>query len=445
MLTHNPNAIDSWTLFPSFSDLSNPSQIGTLTAEEPGQTGLFTHDRSLALSSDPSESLSPLVQRSDQGDRLVGTNQADRLNGGAGNDVLLGEGGNDRLMGGSGDDRLLGKGGNDRLTGGRGQDELSGGGGDDEFVIDDTSRASLRRADRVVDFQNGRDRIVLDGFRFRQLEIRQGTGKQADHTLISDSKTGDYLLVLDDVKASQLRSNDFIVLSSNNGTSGAIAAVGSAVSFSGANLSSESAVKALGGQTITVGDKTFYVGYQQASSNNQNPVIVSFDQTDSSKNWSRTDYEVTGADGRAYGVFWSGSDLYAIFSVDGTQGTPDQDFRRASADAQQAWLRSYGSGGGAKVAVIGRLDPNTGELLDAAYLSAILSNGTSNTLVIEDISVKSNGNLVIQAQSYFAPRNPDGSAMTQTTSGGSPFDYTVEITPDLTQVVATSAVGWAAS
>lgn len=81
-------------------------------------------------------------------------------------------------------------------------------------------------------------------------------------------------------------------------------------------------------------------------------------------------------------------------------------------------------------------------MTQAAYLSAVLSNGNSNSLSITGISTNASGNLVVQAQSFFSPRQPNGQAMTQTSSGGSPFDYTAEITPDLRTVVRTSAVGW---
>jgi hypothetical protein len=146
------------------------------------------------------------------------------------------------------------------------------------------------------------------------------------------------------------------------------------------------------------------------------------------------------------GLFWNGSDLYAVFTVDGTQGTPDQDFRRASGSAEQGWLRSYGQGGGGKIAVLGRIDPKTGDLMAAAHLSAILSSGNSNSFTVEDILVSSSGNLVVRAAIAFGPRNPDGSRMRQLdTTKTSPFDYTLEITPDLKRVVSTSAQGWEAA
>ncbi len=205
---------------------------------------------------------------------------------------------------------------------------------------------------------------------------------------------------------------------------------------------SEAEIAALNGPRLRLGSQTIYTGTQQVTAINQNPIVRSFDSANPANNWTRTDYEVTGSDGRAQGLFWSGRDLYGVFTVDGTQGDPSQDFRRAAGDAQQSWLRSYGQGGGGKIAVVGRLDPATGELLDAAHLSAVLTSGNSNSFTVDDILLNSSGNLVIRATIAFAPRNPDGSRMYQVTPGSSPFDYTLEITPDLKQVVSTNAPGW---
>lgn len=221
---------------------------------------------------------------------------------------------------------------------------------------------------------------------------------------------------------------------------GDVSAIGDVTKFSPTD--SEAAIASLNGPSITIGTQTIYIGTQQVSSINQNPIIASFDSSNPANNWVRTDYEMTGADGRGYGLFWSGQSLYGVFSVDGTQGTASEDFRRASSDATRGWLRSYGSGGGAKVSVVGRIDPVTGTLLDAAYLSAVLSSGKSNSLEVSNLSVNPQGNLVVSAQSYFAPRRPNGSAMTQVTSQGSPFNYTAVLLPDLSDVLSTAADGW---
>lgn len=205
----------------------------------------------------------------------------------------------------------------------------------------------------------------------------------------------------------------------------------------------EAEIAATGAARITFGTQTVYIGTNQVTSINQNPIVASFDSANPANNWIRTDYEVTGTDGRGLGIAWDGTSLYGVFTVDGTQGTPAEDFRRAANDAQQQWLRSYGAGGGAAVSVLGRIDPRTGELLDAAYLSAVLNNGNSNTLRVTDLAVNAGGNLVVSAQSFFSPRRPDGTALTPPNPvGSSPFAYTIEITPDLKQVVSTASPGW---
>jgi hypothetical protein len=198
---------------------------------------------------------------------------------------------------------------------------------------------------------------------------------------------------------------------------------------------------------ITLGSQRIYIGTDQVSAINQNPILASFDALNPANNWIRSDYETTGADGRGYGVAVTpAGEVYAFFSVDGTQGSPPEDFRRVSNGAEQAWLRSYGQGGGPKVSVIGKIDPATGNLIAAAYLSAVLGNGNSNTLTITGLALQPNGNLLVSAQSFFSPRQPNGQPMAldndPTTPETSPFAYFVEITPDLKRVESTSATGW---
>ncbi len=397
-------------------------------------------------------------------DRLVGTRQDDALKGRAGNDILLGRGGNDRLnggrnndrlvgargdddlIGGSGRDRLVGGSGRDRLRGGQDKDKLKGGVGRDIFVMSAREAASSRRrADVVEDFKSGKDKIELSDLAFEQVLLEQGTGRRSEQLFIRNRQTGDYLAILEGVQEGAIAVEDFLPAITEPDivvVPDAQGEIGESYNFRTVSLSDESEIKALGAPNLRLGSQTFYIGYEQVSSNNQNPVIVSFDDKNPDHNWTRNDYEVTGADSRGYGLFWSGDDLYATFTIDGTQGSVNEDFRRGSGDAKQNWLRSYGSGGGAKVSVIARINPADGKLLDSAYLSAILSSGNSNTLTIESIDLNGSGNLVIQAKSWFSPRNPSGSAMQQLSSVGSPFDYTIEMTPDLKKVVATSADGW---
>jgi hypothetical protein len=399
-------------------------------------------------------SLARAVERS--GDRenniLRGTAENDVLRGGDGNDKLLGLAGADRLYGDRGNDTLRGGNGNDLLTGGSGKNLLWGEGGNDVFVLSPKwgSRA-IAQATLVGDFTDRQDTLHLTGVKFADLRIRQGKGDQRKDVLIQNKSTGEYLVILRGVKSRQIDATDFgtiagASISGNNAIPGsntipAIAAVNSGTAkFSPSD--SEGAIAATGAARLKLGTQTIYIGTQQVSSNNQDPIVISFDSSNPTNRWTQTSYEVTGTDGRGYGLFWSGSSLYGVFSVDGTQGTPDQDFRRVSGRATQSWLRSYGSGGGAKVAVLAKLNSATGEMTEAVYLSAILSSGKTNSLAIANLAVNAAGNLVINAQSYYAPRRPDGTAMTQVTSGSSPFGYVLEITPDLKTVISTAATGW---
>jgi cysteinyl-tRNA synthetase len=101
-----------------------------------------------------------------------GTTGADTLLGGMGGDRLYGLAGGDYLHGGAGKDVLIGGNGADTLIGGKGSDVLYGGCNGDRFVF--TSGAVFRRADlgndRVMDFVNDEDKIVLDRNTFSKLD-----------------------------------------------------------------------------------------------------------------------------------------------------------------------------------------------------------------------------------------------------------------------------------
>lgn len=68
-------------------------------------------------------------------DAISGLQGNDTIYGGVGNDTLNGDQGGDSIFGGSGNDTLNGGNGNDTLTGGAGDDQLTGGNGDDTFVF----------------------------------------------------------------------------------------------------------------------------------------------------------------------------------------------------------------------------------------------------------------------------------------------------------------------
>lgn len=91
-------------------------------------------------------------------DVLTGNAQDDYLDGGEGNDRLFGGLDNDTLVGGAGNDQLEGGSGDDVLDGGTGRDTLTGGTGADVFVFDWGGKADV-----ITDFEDGIDLLDLSG------------------------------------------------------------------------------------------------------------------------------------------------------------------------------------------------------------------------------------------------------------------------------------------
>jgi hypothetical protein len=190
---------------------------------------------------------------------------------------------------------------------------------------------------------------------------------------------------------------------------------------------------------VTSNNTNIYIGTNQVSSNNQNPILTSF--TNGVRDWVTTDIENTGADGRGVALLWNGNDqLYAAFTTDGTQGNASEDFRRFTSSG---WLTTYGQGGGAKATVLLKINPDTGAGItgNGTFVSALLSNGNTNTLVPTNMYF-SGTNIVLEADSYFAPRRTNKTMMSQTTPGSSPFDYTITFNNNLTQAPNAIALGW---
>ncbi|MGD1851273.1 MAG: hypothetical protein ACFCBU_11935 [Cyanophyceae cyanobacterium] len=220
-----------------------------------------------------------------------------------------------------------------------------------------------------------------------------------------------------------------------DGNGGAIASsVSGAISF--ACNESESTLRTRGVTRITQGQSTIYVGFVQVSPNNQDPRIARFDN--GQQVWCREDYEITGDDSTGYGLVWDGGDrLYAAFTSTGSRGTPNQDFRRF---ATNGWLSSYGAGGGPSVTVLAQISPNTGDVRRATFISALQSNGSSNSLRLTELGLGTN-TVTIRANSAFSPRRPDRSAFSCTATGVGGFDYTATFTADLSTVTQAGAPG----
>ncbi|MEM9218214.1 MAG: calcium-binding protein [Cyanobacteria bacterium P01_F01_bin.150] len=396
-------------------------------------------------------------------DSLIGLAKDDQLLAGEGNDYLNGGQGNDYLTGQSGIDTLIGGGGKDYLDGGMDQDFYTGGKGKDiiAFGLGDGNQ-KVRNADVLEDFEDGRDKLKLidigiGGFKgFSSLDILKGSkfGKwvNPNDTVIQHKKTGEFLLVIRNISPRKITASDFVddgkyqpVEVEQNPTSIIFdesynlskIKLGNAKTL----IKQEPEIRAIEGPSIAISPtRTIYIGYRQVKSNNQDPIVISIDRESRANTWYSTKIETSGADSKGYGLFWNGESLYGIFSVDGTQGTPKEDYRRATAGAAQDWTQTYGKGGGAKVAVLGRLNLKNGKLKDAAYLSSVLEDGKSNTLVVENIKIKKD-RIVVEALSRFYPRNVDGSGMFNVGNTPAPFLQAIHISPDLKTVLKSKTRG----
>ncbi len=144
-------------------------------------------------------------------DRLFAGQGNDYVNGNEGNDTLFGNKGNDTLFGGDGldgdADKLFGGDGDDSLIGGLDNDTLNGGAGNDRFLFSG-SRAFAEAdlgIDRIQDFGNGNDTIVLD----KRVFVGISGGNESP---LSES---DFAVVTDNAAAAI--AEELIVYNSSNG------------------------------------------------------------------------------------------------------------------------------------------------------------------------------------------------------------------------------------
>ena len=135
---------------------------------------------------------------------LIGTNDADRIDGLGGNDTLKGFGGDDIMNGGDGNDIINAGSGDDIIDGGQGVNTLTGGGGNDIFVVSSQSAYG----NTITDFSAG-DRIDLSYFGVSDFASLQFViGQSGSDTVIS---LGHYNpITLSGVTAANLTAADFI-------------------------------------------------------------------------------------------------------------------------------------------------------------------------------------------------------------------------------------------
>ncbi|MEB3282250.1 MAG: pre-peptidase C-terminal domain-containing protein [Lyngbya sp.] len=148
-------------------------------------------------------------------DELHGDGDRDEMYGNFNNDVLMGGEGDDILFGGKEDDILFGGGGNDLLSGDKGSDMLTGDAGNDTFVLPGTDAAATTQteADVIMDFENGDEIMLPEGFQFNDLNLNS-VNLQIDTDPASQSTSielgGNFLAIVRGVTPDQLTQADFV-------------------------------------------------------------------------------------------------------------------------------------------------------------------------------------------------------------------------------------------
>lgn len=157
-------------VLPTQNEAVSPETTGDFLADptsEPEIEALVPHDELVPIEELPGEGPPETLDPADQ--LLIGSNDADLLEGGVGNDGIMGSGGADTLFGGAGNDALVGADDDDAdlLYGGDGHDSLTlgpgdtatGGEGEDLFTL--ASFGPNTPPSMITDYSADSDHIVL--------------------------------------------------------------------------------------------------------------------------------------------------------------------------------------------------------------------------------------------------------------------------------------------
>jgi len=186
---------------------------------------------------------------------------------------------------------------------------------------------------------------------------------------------------------------------------------------------------------VRVGASTIYVGFDQVSGDNQDPLIARFDAGEPV--WCRY-HEDDAPDGRAHAITWDGGPYaYVVYTIVG--GGSDL-------EGKGGWLASYApgsiSGGGPKVSVVGRVDVSDGSLDAATFVIAVKSDNKVNShgprgavVVLEGGAVEFHGDSAHKAI------DADGESAMDCTDY--PFDSRYRFTADLSQLLCADSTNCA--
>ncbi len=156
----------------------------TLSTPTPGLT-LATSSATATIINDDVALVYNIINGNALGNRLVGTDGADYINGFAGNDILRGNFGNDFLNGGAGNDTLV------------------GGAGNDTFRFTDLHFGN----DRITDFQDGLDKLSFATSTAKSFGEFSITGNDTTTIIVQH---GVDTIVINSLTAIHLTADDFL-------------------------------------------------------------------------------------------------------------------------------------------------------------------------------------------------------------------------------------------
>ncbi|MEL6149900.1 MAG: dockerin type I domain-containing protein [Chloroflexota bacterium] len=205
------------------------------------------------------------------------------------------------------------------------------------------------------------------------------------------------------------------------------AAIGSTSSAQFSCSSSRTSVENSGAANVASGPLTLFIGYRQVSGNNQNPIMAAFNGN--TQVWCRQDYDTSPADSRGYGLVSVAGNIYATFTADGGNVT----LTNFTGDG---WINSYGSGGGPRVSVVLRIDPNTGEPYGGTFIIAKLNSGNTNSATVDAIT-PSGGHVAISGVSAFGPLDTSRNRRNDCTEN----EFTYVLSTDLSRIISAGCTG----
>ncbi|MBP2832124.1 hypothetical protein J8281_07960 [Aquimarina sp. U1-2] len=149
---------------------------------------------------------------------------------------------------------------------------------------------------------------------------------------------------------------------------------------------------------------TYEVGFNQVSDINQDPFVRK--KNLSGETLWYIEHEKSEVDGRTTLIFIDNNDIpWVVFTVVG--GSNNASYITSQAIEDNAfsgvYQTNYGTGGGSKVSIIARLNPDTGKIQKATYVIAKRNDGKTNGLVVKELGIRDKKIAVLAESAAWPP------------------------------------------